>query len=95
MDNQLSPEAQQVYDEALAAAAVAKPSPHQLAQLADYATQVARLADARHRINRDGLVVADEKGRPIPHPALAIEQALSKHVASVYAKPWWTIRPRT
>jgi phage terminase small subunit len=36
--------------------------------------QVARLRDAQGRISAEGLVVADEKGRPVPHPALAIEK---------------------
>ena len=35
--------------------------------------QVARLRDAQRRISREGLVTADAKGNPIPHPALAIE----------------------
>lgn len=44
--------------------------------LAAYATAVARLEDARERIDRDGLIVADAKGQPVPHPALALERAL-------------------
>ena len=39
-----------------------------------YCGQVARLRDAQGRISREGLVVADAKGQPIPHPALAIER---------------------
>ena len=35
--------------------------------------QVARLRDAQARISREGLVIADAKGSPVPHPALAIE----------------------
>ena len=38
-------------------------------------------ADARARIDRDGLVVADEKGRPVPHPALAIERGASAEMS--------------
>lgn len=44
--------------------------------LAAYCTCVARLEDARERIDRDGLIVADAKGQPVPHPALALERAL-------------------
>ena len=36
--------------------------------------QVARLRDAQHRLASEGLVVADAKGSPIPHPALIIER---------------------
>lgn len=36
--------------------------------------QVARLRDAQHRLSVEGLVVADAKGSPIPHPALVIER---------------------
>lgn len=35
--------------------------------------QVARLRDAQERISREGIVTADAKGNPVPHPALAIE----------------------
>lgn len=36
--------------------------------------QVARMRDARKRISAEGLVVADAKGQPMPHPALEIER---------------------
>lgn len=42
-----------------------------------YAVLVARIRDARSRIDREGLIVADEKGRPIAHPALEIEKSLA------------------
>lgn len=45
-----------------------------------YCNQVARMRDAQARIDAEGLVVADEKGRPIPHPALAIERDAQKEV---------------
>lgn len=45
-----------------------------------YCGQVARLRDAQKRISEEGLVVADEKGRPVPHPALAIERAAQAEV---------------
>lgn len=45
-----------------------------------YCTQVARMRDAQARIDAEGLVVADEKGRPVPHPALAIERAAQAEV---------------
>ncbi|MBK9156706.1 MAG: P27 family phage terminase small subunit [Micropruina sp.] len=39
-----------------------------------YCGQVARLRSAQHRIADEGLVVADSKGQPVPHPALDIER---------------------
>jgi len=36
--------------------------------------QVARLRDAQRRIGSEGLIVADAKGNPMPHPAIAIER---------------------
>lgn len=38
-----------------------------------YCGQVARLRDAQRRLNDEGLVIADPKGFPIPHPAIQIE----------------------
>jgi len=39
-----------------------------------YCGQVARLRDAQSRLSLEGLIVADAKGTPIPHPALVIER---------------------
>lgn len=39
-----------------------------------YCGQVARLREAQRRIHAEGLVIADPKGNPIPHPAVAIEK---------------------
>jgi phage terminase small subunit len=38
-----------------------------------YCGQVATQRDARARIAREGLIVEDERGRPEPHPAIALE----------------------
>lgn len=55
-----------------------------------YCVQVSRMRDAQGRIDREGLVVADAKGNPIPHPALAIEKA-----AQVEVRAWADrFRPR-
>jgi len=51
-----------------------------------YATTIARIRDARRRIDKEGLVVADEKGRPIPHPALAIEKMLNAEIRAWLAR---------
>lgn len=37
--------------------------------------QVARLREAQKRIAAEGLIIADPKGFPMPHPAIAIERA--------------------
>lgn len=49
-------------------------------ELEAYCVQVARMRDAQARIDAEGLVVADEKGRPVPHPAIAIEKAAQAEV---------------
>lgn len=36
--------------------------------------QVARLHEAQRLLDKDGLIVPDVKGNPVPHPALAIEK---------------------
>ena len=48
-----------------------------------YCVQVSRMRDAQSRIDREGLVVADVKGNPVPHPALAIEKA-----AQIEVRAW-------
>jgi phage terminase small subunit len=50
------------------------------ADLEAFASQVARLRDARRRIDAEGMIVADPKGYPIPHPAIAIERAAQAEV---------------
>lgn len=45
--------------------------------------QVARLREAQKRIGVEGLIIADPKGYPIPHPAIAIERA-----AQVEIRAW-------
>ena len=55
-----------------------------------YCGQVARLRDAQTRLAAEGSVVADPKGNPIPHPALAIEKAAQAEI-----RAWGsTFRPR-
>ena len=45
-----------------------------------YCSQVARMRDAQARVDAEGLVVADVKGNPVPHPALSIEKAAQAEV---------------
>lgn len=39
-----------------------------------YAGQILRLRDAQARLATEGVIIADPKGNPIPHPALEIER---------------------
>lgn len=80
----LSPRAQGVWDRVVADRGVPR-SATAVDAMAAYATLVARLEDARERIDRDGLVVADDKGRPIPHPALGIERSCMADLPKVTA----------
>lgn len=59
-------------------------------ELEAYCGQVARLRDAQRRVSAEGLVIADTKGNPVPHPALAIER-----VAQSEIRTWGSrFRPR-
>lgn len=46
--------------------------------------QVARLRDAQQRIAAEGLIIADPKGNPIPHPAIAIERAAAAEITKSF-----------
>lgn len=47
-----------------------------------YANAIARMRDARERIDREGMLIQDAKGNPISHPALPIERAAAAEVKS-------------
>lgn len=49
-------------------------------ELEAFCGQVARLREAQKRISAEGLITADPKGFPIPHPAIAIERAAQAEV---------------
>ena len=71
-------------------------------ELEAFVGQVARLREAQRRIAAEGLITADPKGYPIPHPAIAIEKAAQAEIrawgskfapkrtsnAGVGASPW-------
>jgi phage terminase small subunit len=42
--------------------------------------QVVRMRDAAARINAEGMIVADVKGAPVPHPAISIERGAQSQV---------------
>lgn len=48
--------------------------------LAAYCGQVALWRDLRARVAREGSIIADERGRPEPHPAIALERAAQKEI---------------
>lgn len=56
--------------------------PHEGPDFEAYCGQVARLRDAQQRLQREGLVIADPKGNPVPHPAIAIERAAQAEIRS-------------
>lgn len=49
-------------------------------ELEAFVGQVARLREAQRRIAAEGLITADPKGFPIPHPAIAIEKAAQAEI---------------
>lgn len=49
-------------------------------ELEAYAGQVAQLREAQRRIAREGMVIADAKGNPIPHPAIAVEKSAQEQI---------------
>ena len=50
------------------------------AALETFATLMARLREARDRIEEEGMVVTDSRGRVIPHPALAVERSTAEQI---------------
>ena len=49
-----------------------------------YAGQVARMEDARSRVDAEGEIVPGPRDQPIAHPALAVERAATAEVAKLY-----------
>lgn len=48
--------------------------------LETFATLMARLREARNRVEEEGMVVTDPRGRVIPHPALAVERSTAEQI---------------
>lgn len=48
--------------------------------LETYCTLTARLREARGRIEEEGMVVTDTRGKVIPHPALAVERSTAEQI---------------
>ena len=44
------------------------------------AVQIGRMRDAASRVDKEGLLIADQKGAPIPHPALEVERAAQEQL---------------
>lgn len=56
------------------------PNPILGPSLEAYCGQVAILRGAQRRIAEEGLIVADTKGHPIKHPAIAIERSAQDEI---------------
>lgn len=50
------------------------------AALEAFCTLIARLREARRRVEDEGMVVTDPRGRVIPHPALAVERQTAEQI---------------
>lgn len=50
------------------------------AALEAFCTLVARLRQARRRVEDEGMVVTDPRGRVVPHPALAVERQTAEQI---------------
>lgn len=50
------------------------------AALEAFCTLVARLRAARRRVNEEGMVVTDPRGRVVPHPALGVERQTAEQI---------------
>jgi Phage terminase, small subunit len=48
--------------------------------LESWAFALATFREAKSRIEKEGLVVADPKGKPVAHPALSIQRSASSDV---------------
>lgn len=59
-----------------------------------YAVAVGRMRDAQARIDAEGMIIGDDKGRPTAHPALAIERAASAEVKRWLERYRRSPRPR-
>lgn len=49
-----------------------------------YAAAVCRCEDARRSVDADGVIVADGRGQPVPHPGLAIERSAGAEMRAWY-----------
>jgi len=76
----LSPAAQQAWSEITAKMGNGAVDGIEGPALEAYAVAIARQRDAQQRIDSEGIIIAGDKGNPIPHPALAIEKAASAEI---------------
>lgn len=82
----LSKAAQAAWAEITSAMSEAAVTGPEAPALESYAVAVARMRDAQERIDREGALIADAKGNPVPHPALAIEKAAAAEVRTWIAR---------
>lgn len=77
----IAADAQAVMDEILAAWPTAtSKNPPAGPEFEAYCGVVARLRDAQQRLASEGPIIADAKGNPIQHPALAIEKSCAEQL---------------
>lgn len=50
------------------------------AALEAFCTLMARLREARARVDAEGMVVKDSRGRAVPHPALTVERQVAEQI---------------
>ena len=77
-----SPEKSAIWDEVVAAVKPAIGS----AGLIALCDQIQRQREAARRIDAEGIVIADARGNPVPHPAVAVERAASSEILKWIAK---------
>ncbi|RZU61751.1 terminase small subunit [Zhihengliuella halotolerans] len=64
------------------------------AALEAFCTLVARMREARTRVEDEGMVVQDSRGKVVPHPALAVERELAEDVRKWGDRFAPMVRPR-
>lgn len=74
----LSAVAQEVWNEIVASNDLAGTVDR--AALEAFCTLMARLREARARVDAEGMVVKDGRGRAVPHPALAVERQIAEQI---------------
>lgn len=74
----LSKVAQEVWNEIVASNDLAGTVDR--AALEAFCTLMARLREARARVDKEGMVVKDGRGRAVPHPALAVERQIAEQI---------------
>lgn len=62
-----------------------EPGERDAAAMEALASQIARMRDARRRVDDEGLIVLGARDQPMPHPALTIERSASAEIRALRA----------